>query len=392
LTLFLLAAGVTRLVRKTQAPRFETLEECEKAYADLLGVPIKAIPEWEDKPAVVNTPKPATTPAPTTLKPLAPKEVGAPEKKEAKPAYFPPVSGTGEPDKTKGWDYVEHGDDWGDSCKGERQSPVDIVRYVDIGGQTKSVLWFDYYADPKFDGTAELQNDGHSIFFDQPHLDLGYVKIGNAEYEATDYVFHAPSEHTIDGQVYPLEMQIMHKAGDQVLAISILFKYGESNAFLAALETEAAEMPKWTVEHHGAKVELTSDNKDLFNLENVIPKSKIHPGGDLTFYSYPGSLTSPPCTGGVDWWVSASPIDASTSEIKKIRDAIIGAEPTPRGNNRDTQELGDRKVLVGHTGFQHHIKQTGHNDEASNTPHPRGYNTQDAPWVAKGEAVEETAE
>ena len=49
------------------------------------------------------------------------------------------------------------------------------------------------------------------------------------------------------------------------------------------------------------------------------------------------------------------------------------------GNNREVQDLAGRKVFVGHTGFQHHLKQHGH--LASEPPASRGYNTQDGPWA-----------
>merc|ERR1719258_297020 len=89
----------------------------------------------------------------------------------------------------------------------------------------------------------------------------------------------------------------------------------------------------------------------------ALPASNIHPGKDLSFYSYPGSLTQPPCTEGVDWYVTAAPMDATKEEIQHVAKAIKAAKPTKKGNNRATQPLGSRKVLVSHTGFQHHVKQ-----------------------------------
>merc|ERR1719258_463850 len=101
----------------------------------------------------------------------------------------------------------------------------------------------------------------------------------------------------------------------------------------------------------------------------ALPASNIHPGKDLSFYSYPGSLTQPPCMEGVDWYVTAAPMDA-----------------TKKGNNRATQPLGSRKVLVSHTGFRHHVKQWKRNGLYAKAPlmrwkDERGYSTQDAPWA-----------
>jgi len=375
------------LLRKAiLAGRFETLEECEKAYEELLGkTQITAEPEpgpttttTTEKPTEAPTAAPTTTTTP--LPPMVKGEKGSSKHDDAKPAYHPPRN-DGEPSESEGWDYNEHGDDWGSSCQGAGQSPIDIVKFVDIGGQTKSVLWFDYYQDQSLTEStvASLHNDGHGLFYDEKKIDIGHVKIGDSEYEAYEYMFHAPAEHTIDGQVFPLEMQIMHKdsKGD-VLGISVLFKYGASNEYLKAVMEAIPDMPVWSSEHGGHRAEVNGAHPDFFNIEEVLPNGEIHPGGDMTFYNYAGSLTQPPCTGGVDWWVSAEAVDASKDEIKHIRNAIMGSESMKRGNNRDTQELGDRKVLVGHTGFQHHIKMHGHKEDVK--PDSRGYETGDAPW------------
>jgi carbonic anhydrase len=384
----LLTAQASLLLQalRNQLPRFQTLEECEEAYDKLLGVPadVVAEPEYETT-TTTTTAAPVTTT--TTSGPRKPKAVGEPMKTEAKEAYIPPNSG-GVPSTVDGWDYQEHGDDWselpnGASCAGEAQSPIDIVKYVDIGGQTKSVMWFDYYADPELKNTsiAELRNDGHGIYLAGQQLDLGYVKNGDAEWVAKEYDFHAPAEHTLDGQVFPLEMQIMHKdaSGKNTLAVSVLFKYGHSNPYLAALLAASnGTMPVWS-KKGSASMLVSGVHADFFDLEAVLPSGKhVHPGKDLTFYNYPGSLTSPPCSEGVDWWVTAEPVDATKEEIAEVRKAILAGASTKKGNNRNAQPMNKRKVLVGHTGFQHHIKAYGHKKDG---PHvSRGYATQDLPW------------
>jgi len=405
----LLLAGADRtggrLLRKAllngreHFPRFETLEECEKAYEALLGgdtqgevvVEPRYVADEKKAPELEGTPPPTPAPEPAKIKS---KPVGQPEHKEAERTYEPPRSGDGKPDSEKGWDYQSHGDDWDamGSCGGGSQSPIDIVKFVDIGGQTKSVLWFDYYADPSLNNASKmvLTNDGHGLFHSDPALDLGYVKLGAMEYEAYEFEFHAPSEHSLDGQVFPLELQVLHKdpKGKHVLAVSMLFKYGASNEFLAALREAVPELPIWSGETGAATAAVTSGHPDFFNLEHILPMSKIHPGRDLTFYNYAGSLTQPPCTEGIDWWVSAEPMDATKEEIQHVRNAIMAARPTKKGNNRNTQPIGDRKVLVGHTGFQHHVKSGGGAHKLPTPPASRGYSTQDAPWKPEEKAEE----
>jgi carbonic anhydrase len=389
---------------RSQFPRFETLEECEQAYEKLLTGgdaqgEVVVEPRYIETPAPKEEEKP--TEAPTTAAPkIKAAPVGEPVHVEAEKTYLPPNM-AGKPSGSTGWDYGKHGDDWpsmehAEACSGEKQSPIDIVKFVDISGQTKSVLWFDYYADPRLTNTSEatIENEGHGIGLNDPELDLGYVKLGASEYEAYEYEFHAPSEHTIDGSAFPLELQILHKdPKGAVLGVSILFKYGPSNPFLASIQAAVPDMPVWVQENGTTQAVVTGEHPDFFDLEAVLPVSKVHPGKDLTFYNYEGSLTQPPCTEGVDWWVTAEAMDASKEEIQHVRKAIMAGKPTRKGNNRNAQPLNSRSVLVGHTGFQHHVKSWKHKlPEKPRWKDPRGYSTQDAPWVAPKEEEAEAKE
>jgi len=370
------------VVKAVPTPPFETLEECTEAYNHCMGNVVTTEPDYEYTTTTTTTPLP----------PMKKAEVGQPERTEARPAYKPPAD-DGTPDNGLGWDHNEHGDDWPAQCQGAGQSPIDIVKYVDIQGQTKSVLWFDYYLDDRVtvDTEAPLNNRGHGLTYDSPKVDMGFVKIGSDEFEAYEWIARTPSEHTIDGQLYPLEIQVLHKdPSGKMLGVSMLFKYGQSNEFLAAIREQVPELPQWTVEHGAVKADLTGKHPDVFNLEHILPMGKVHPGGDMTFYNYAGSLTQPPCTEGVDWWVSAQPVEATKEEISNFRNAVIGAESTRHGNNRATQPLEGRKVLVGHAGFQHHVQHHGHKQDVK--PDSRGYSSQDTPWQAeKADAEEETA-
>merc|ERR1719161_2182567 len=292
------------------------------------------------------------------------------------PGYEPPEGRTGRPNRDSGYDYKEHGADWGKfgECAGPDQSPVDISRQVDIQGQTKYLLWFDYYLDPKLkpEWNMHMINDGHGLRFDVPSnkIDMGFVKIGKTDYSALEYQMHAPSEHSIDGAVFPLEMQIYNTAhdGSGIVAISIFFREGQSNPFLASLResSEGRDGPVWS--GGSGTAEISGRFSGAFDLENVIPRGDV--AKEAPFYNYKGSLTQPPCTGGVDWWLLSKPITASRDEIRFVRKTIFMSESTRHGNARETQSLGNRKIFVGLTGFQHDVRR------------PRGYNSGDLPWGA----------
>lgn len=346
--------------KTSEVDRFASLEQCETAYDKL----------WDECKA-------------TDV------EATSDQSKADNGGYEPPEGRTGRPNREKGYDYKEHGSDWSKfgQCHGPNQSPVDISQHVDIQGQTKYVLWFDYYLDPDLqpDHKAMIVNDGHGLRFDVPSndIDMGYVKIGKTEYTAMEYQFHAPSEHTINGAVFPLEMQIYNFAHDDtgIVAISIFFREGESNPFLASLRQAAGGQDGPTWGGFSGKTRIDGRFTGAFDLENVIPRGDV--SKEAPFFNYKGSLTQPPCTEGVDWWLLSKPITASRDEIRFIRKSIFKSVSSPHGNARETQSLGNRKVFVGLTGFQHKIK--GHVNlqgwkDKDEVQDPRGYNSGDLPW------------
>lgn len=371
---------------------FKDLGECNGAYEKLWA---KCMPPDVRKPPpkITASPKydhdrPAEAVAPRRR--IGDRVIGEADTVEAKPIYHPPEARTGVPNAETGWDYGEHGEDWsklGHCGDRENQSPVDVAKYVDIQGQTKYMLWFDYYRDPDLRPTtrAELVNDGHGVRYDVPgnSVDLGFLKIGTQAYEVAEYVFHAPSEHTMDGAVFPLELQIYNreKGGNGIVAVSIFFREGQSNPFLSSLkEATGGVGPTWNLTHGKGFKQLSGRFSGAFDLEGVVPRGDA--ANEASFYNYEGSMTQPPCTPGVDWWVLSKPVAAARDEIKFIRKAVFKSASSRHGNARETQPLGDRRIFVGLSGTQdavkvHNMPRWKHLDE---TKQPRGYSSQDKPW------------
>mmetsp|Transcript_133639 Transcript_133639/g.236541 ORF Transcript_133639/g.236541 Transcript_133639/m.236541 type:complete len:401 (+) Transcript_133639:136-1338(+) len=349
---------------RSKSSGFENLVECEVAYDSLHAQCTSSASSTA--PDAMGVGKNANLGAGT----LVHDEDGDSWSPERRPAYLAPEPGTGKPSQ-QGWDYRMHGDDWeplGD-CSGHGQSPVDLPKFVGGRGQTKSLLWFDYYSDPdlKAATVAKLINDGHGISMDlrENGMDFGYVKIGHEEFQASEYLFHAPSEHTMDGATFPLELQIFNfdtsQAGsgtgkDGLVGISIFFREGQSNPFLAALRAATQDVaPAWSLEGGGAAFRsISGEFTRAFDLEGIIPR--IDPSKTTAFYNYRGSLTQPPCTEGVDWWVLSRPIPASREEIRFLRKAIFTSESMKHGNARSTMPLGNRTILAGQADFQHVMK------------------------------------
>merc|ERR1719262_1954346 len=126
------------------------------------------------------------------------------------------------------------------------------------------------------DKQANIVNDGHGIRYDvhANSVDFGFVKIGQQEYVASEYLFHAPSEHTVDGAVFPLELQIFNreKEGGGVVAIALFFREGPSNQFLKALlDATGGRGPVWHPDRGSGLSVISGQFPGAFDLEAVIP-------------------------------------------------------------------------------------------------------------------------
>merc|ERR1711871_237225 len=145
-----------------------------------------------------------------------------------------------------------------------------------------------------------------------------HVNFQDEKYWLKQIVFHHGSEHSIDGVQYPLEAQLVHKSVvGSILIVSVLFDMGRENEFLNSLHWKS--VPK-----QGEKMELPAVN----------PRD-IMPTGDLEYYQYHGSFTTPPCTEDVQWVILKKP--ATISELQVEHFPFLA-------NYRSIQPLNGRKV------------------------------------------------
>lgn len=196
------------------------------------------------------------------------------------------------------------------ACSGMSQSPVNIS-----GAMTKhtlSKLIFSYSTTP-----AEIENNGHTIeFVCEPGNKL---TIGGTQYELLQFHYHAQSEHQVDGNNYPLEVHFVHKASDSDYAVvGIFFAEGTSNS----LFTEYLS--------HFPHEEGTYADPSEIELEELLPVNK-------SYFHYSGSLTTPPCSEVVHWYVLKNTITASASQINQLQ-ALL------KNNSRQIQGLNGRKI------------------------------------------------
>lgn len=157
--------------------------------------------------------------------------------------------------------------------------------------------------------TVELLYDkGSQVFFDEK------------EYALVQFHFHTPSEHRVNEKGYPMEMHMVHQAPDSsFLVVGLFFEEKEENTFLKEFIKDIPEKEGETME----------GNKDI-NLRNIFPAEK-------SFYTYPGSLTTPPYTENVRWVLFKNPVPLSLAQLEVFQ-KLEGF------NARDAQPLNHRQV------------------------------------------------
>lgn len=208
------------------------------------------------------------------------------------------------------WGYEEHNgpEHWGDLdaayglCKlGRRQSPVDIVGPVHdssigplgIGYRQTNVV---------------VLNNGHSIQVNcDPGSTLAYA---GKKFELLQFHFHSPSEHLIEGRSYAMEAHFVHRSPlGEFAVIGVIMEPGEENPILASF---------WQQAPAGGG---TKETGTRINPAELLPF-------DVHFYAYTGSLTTPPCSEGVEWIVMKEPIAVSREQIDHFL-ALIGENIRP---------------------------------------------------------------
>ena len=206
--------------------------------------------------------------------------------------------------------------------EGRNQSPIDLANAQ--SATTEELRAHFPLADLRVahhEHVADGINNGHTIQINYP--DSETLNVGGVAYQLAQYHFHGPSEHTVEGKHFPMEMHLVHKsAGDQLAVVGVLIAEGGHNA---AFDPVWANLPAQKgVETHYPKVKV--------DVDALLPAGR-------TSYRYDGSLTTPPCSEGVSWIVMASPIELSTEQIAAFTHVI-------KDNSRPVQNLNGRTILT----------------------------------------------
>ena len=194
---------------------------------------------------------------------------------------------------------------------GQRQSPIDIR-----GGLAVDLdpVKFNYQATP----FAVIDN-GHTV---QANVAQGnHIDIGGKRFELVQFHFHRPSEERIDGRQFEMSLHLVHKDDQGRLAVvAVLMDKGLPQP---AVQKVWNSLPLEKGEELAARTPL--------ELAELLPT-------DRRYYTYMGSLTTPPCSEGVQWVVMRQPVSMSPEQIE------LFARMYPM-NARPLQQASGRRIL-----------------------------------------------
>ena len=159
---------------------------------------------------------------------------------------------------------------------------------------------------------------GHTIEV-EPTGENG-IEVEGARYQLLQFHFHTPSEHTLAGQSFDMEIHFVHQGYDSAVAVvGVLVRRGRAHPVLDVLA------------EHIAATRGQAQGLDISAID-VLPSTR-------QTVRYDGSLTTPPCSQGVKWLLLTTPIEASDAQLAAFR-SVLGK------NNRPVQPLNGREVLI----------------------------------------------
>lgn len=222
-------------------------------------------------------------------------------------------------------------------ARGTKQSPIDISTAQAVSNPALQPLHRDYtvanatLVDNVVNVALRFDGDGGGG-------GAGSVSVGGKLYRLKQVHWHSPSEHTVDGRRFPVELHMVHASDDgNVTVVAMLYRFGRPDPLLwqiqdklAALHAEGCRAEK------GAPV--AAGDVSLWSLRLY----------SHTYYRYVGSFTTPPCTENVIWSVLAQVREMTVDQAAAL---MAPLEQAYRRNNRPTQPRNGRVVQVYRNGF-----------------------------------------
>ncbi len=222
------------------------------------------------------------------------------------------------------WSYSGEGNpkEWGkldstfSACSiGGHQSPIDIetkhLKPTDL-----PALEFNYNAAP-----LSIIDNGHTVMVN--YAPGSTLTVAGHVYTLKQFHFHHPSEEKINGKTHPMVAHLVHSDADGHLAVvAVLFEQGAGNA---EIDTIWGNIPK-------EKEKTVDSSSVMINAKDLLPS-------DHSYFTFTGSLTTPPCTEGVTWYVLRTGAHVSKAQIDAFAKLYPhNARPVQALNGREIQE------------------------------------------------------
>lgn len=225
----------------------------------------------------------------------------------------------GEQVETAHWSY-EDPDHWAalePACGGMAQSPIDVT--APLGSDLQDIV-FSYQQ-----SAVKILNNGHTI--QVTYDDGSQIDLAGTVYPLNQFHFHAPSEHQVNGTPADAELHLVHQivVDGTVVSRAVVGVLINAGAHNPAFDSVWANLPATVSE------EAQTIDGAFVNADDLLPDIR-------TYYTYHGSLTTPPCDENVTWLLLTTPIEMSQEQLDAFT-AII------EDNNRPVQDLNDRELL-----------------------------------------------
>lgn len=232
-------------------------------------------------------------------------------------------------DQPGGWGAIEGGETpppynypYAECAIGGKQTPVDIANTKKTPVMNGvSFNWKPF--------TADFYNTGHAIQVQPVDASTysGTTKLGKDSYPLTQAHLHTPSEHTLNGKRYDAEMHFVNVRTDGRLAVvGLMIELGRPNDQIQLMLDNTVNTPNEKT-HNPTSI--------VFQPKKLLPKG----AGSGKFFTYSGSLTTPPCTEGVNWYVYEKPITISAGQLEQLKAFYDG-------NYRYLQGLNSRQLVT----------------------------------------------
>ncbi|ESW16389.1 hypothetical protein PHAVU_007G152600 [Phaseolus vulgaris] len=202
---------------------------------------------------------------------------------------------------------------------GKAQSPVDLIKSdIVINKQFKNI------ARNYLPTNATLVNNKFHIGV---HFEgkVGDINVNGKNYSLKQLHWHSPSEHKANGSIHDAELHLVHLTQDlsNITVMAVLYKLGDPDPFISQFQDKLVEL--------GKKKEIAIGTIDFEEIN----------GSSRRYYTYVGSLTTPPCKEGVNWIILGKLRTLSSEQLKLLKAPL---KPEFKHNARPLQQMNGRKI------------------------------------------------